>query len=123
MRPSSSPSIHKQGLHSRTDVPPPGVCEEATRHALGLHTGQVPGDCGGIYIVSLFVDCLRICGCFSLVRACYYQDCIIFTICTLTVTFCSILALKASTCNIVLPRVHIYLILFKSCTGLWFEAL
>ena len=73
--------------------------------------------------VSLFVDCLRICGCFSLVRACYYQDCIIFTICTLTVTFCSILALKASTCNIVLPRVHIYLILFKSRTGLWFEAL
>ena len=40
--------------------------------------------------VSLFVDCLRICGCFSLVRAYYYyQECIIFTICTLTVTFCS----------------------------------
>ena len=49
MRPASSSSVHKQGLHSWTDVPPPGVCEEATGHALGLHTGQVPGDCGGIY--------------------------------------------------------------------------
>ena len=61
MRLASSPSIHKQGLHSRTDVPLPGVCEEATRHALGLHTGQVPGDCRGIYIVSLSLCLLIVC--------------------------------------------------------------
>ena len=57
-----------------------------------------------VYIASLSLSLCLLIVCefvvvFHLSGAYYYHECIIFTICTLTVTFFGILALKASTCN------------------------